>query len=53
MLVTATATDITYQFYNADGILIDEHRVSKNCAALTTTSRSDSVPTVVLKYMPR
>ena len=31
MLVAATSTDITYQFFNTDGILIDEHLVAKNC----------------------
>lgn len=33
MLVTATSTDITYQFYNAEGDLIDDYTVTKNCAA--------------------
>lgn len=31
MLVTATATAITYQFFNVDAILIDELTVTKKC----------------------
>jgi hypothetical protein len=35
MLVTASFTGITYQFYNAEGVLIDEYTVTKNCADYT------------------
>jgi tartrate-resistant acid phosphatase type 5 len=31
MLVTATHTGITYQFFNTDGAIIDELQVAKNC----------------------
>jgi hypothetical protein len=35
LLITATSADITYQFYNAEGILIDDYSVSKDCAGVT------------------
>ena len=35
MLVTASFTGITYQFYNSDNVLIDEYTVSKNCGDYT------------------
>lgn len=31
MLVTATSIDITYQFYSADGVLIDDYTMRKDC----------------------
>lgn len=43
MLITATPTEITYQFYDADGDLIDEYTVTKNC---TPPSAVDPRPTV-------
>lgn len=35
MLVTATSTEISYQFYNTSGTLIDNHTVAKDCTAVT------------------
>jgi hypothetical protein len=35
MLVTASFTGITYQFFNTDNVLIDEYSVPKNCADYT------------------
>nr|HMN30636.1 hypothetical protein [Caldilineaceae bacterium] len=37
MLVTATADGITYQFYNAGGLLIDDYTTTKQCAVATPT----------------
>ena len=34
MLVTATTAEITYQFYNTDGILIDDYTVAKELCQL-------------------
>jgi hypothetical protein len=31
MLITASNTQITYQFFNIDGVLIDEYTSAKNC----------------------
>jgi hypothetical protein len=33
MLVTITATGLTSQFYNADGVLIDQYEIEKDCEA--------------------
>ncbi|MCC9078662.1 metallophosphoesterase [Litorilinea aerophila] len=42
MLVTATPTGITYEFYNADGVQIDVYTQAASCSA-TPTDRSLSV----------
>jgi hypothetical protein len=31
MLVTATETGMTSQFFNANGVLVDEHTIAKDC----------------------
>ncbi|MEZ4869909.1 MAG: right-handed parallel beta-helix repeat-containing protein [Caldilineaceae bacterium] len=46
MLVTAAMTGITYQFYNAAGLLIDEYTESKACA--TNTATPTATPTATL-----
>ena len=38
MLVTATSSGITYQFYTADGVLIDDYTVVKDCSLLSVES---------------
>ena len=48
MLVTATSTNITYEFYNAQGALIDSYTVAKDCAGgptPTPTSTPTQTPT--------
>lgn len=46
MLVTATTTAITYQFYTADGLLIDDYAVAAHCAMTMPTPSSTPVPTL-------
>ena len=38
MLVTASTTGITYQFFTVDGLLIDEYTLDKACAGFSSTS---------------
>ncbi len=45
MLVTVTPTKVTYQFYTADGILIDDYPVAKNCAGEDPNQRPTPTPT--------
>ena len=45
MLITAAPTGITYQFYSADNLLIDDFTVAKNCASSTAAAGSQPTPT--------
>ncbi|HLF91371.1 MAG TPA: metallophosphoesterase [Anaerolineales bacterium] len=45
MLVTAASTGVTYQFYNADGILIDDYYAPQNCAGNNPDPTPSSTPT--------
>jgi hypothetical protein len=45
MLVTATPSQITYQFYNAEGVLIDDYSVDKECAGTAPTPNPSPTPT--------
>lgn len=38
MLVTASPTGITYQFYTVDGVLIDDYTETSDCAAVPATA---------------
>ncbi|MEZ4736129.1 MAG: metallophosphoesterase [Caldilineaceae bacterium] len=48
MLVTATTTGITYQFYTADGLLIDEYPVATDCAVTIPTPMVTPTPTLTV-----
>ena len=45
MLVTTTPLDITYQFYNANGVLVDNYNVAKDCSAPYPTPSPTNSPT--------
>jgi hypothetical protein len=44
MLVTATSAGIIYQFYNADGVLLDDYSVTKHCAVAPPTASPTLTP---------
>ena len=46
MLVEASSSGITYQFFNADGDLIDELKVNKNCGGLVNPSHFVYLPAI-------
>jgi len=52
MLVTTTPTQITYQFYNAEGVLIDDYSVAKDCAGSAPTPSPTPTPTPSLINVP-
>ena len=45
MLVTATTLGITYQFYNANSVLVDNYNVAKDCSAPSPTPSPTNSPT--------
>lgn len=46
MLVTVTNAGVTYQFYNAEGLLIDEYVTTKACVGAPSTPAPEGTPTV-------
>ncbi|MCC6166181.1 MAG: metallophosphoesterase [Caldilineaceae bacterium] len=52
MLVTATTTGITYQFYTAGGILIDSYTVAKECESAPPTFTPTMTPTATPTVTP-
>ncbi len=52
MLVTASTTGITYQFYTADGLLIDNYTVVKECADVPAGATMKATRTPVAAITP-